>query len=141
MATIHFTTTDKFKEKLSKLAANNNLTFESEDVKRLEQRLTEAYNEIEGALLVRGLSVMQISTWKRGEEFQLDIATYWYAKDCAWGGKAFEEKDWTKVFDRRMELTKVPIVSNDGVVLSKATGAFAEGLNLLDVNASLGIFP
>ena len=141
MATVHFTTSDIFKDKLAKLAADNNLDFSLEDEIVLDRRLENAYNAIEGVLLSRGLDLISISTWKRGEEFQLDIATYWYAKDSGWGGKAYDEKDWTKVFDRLKELATLPIISNEGEILARGTGPVAVGQNLLDTNAALGIYP
>lgn len=110
------------------------------DAARALQRLNEAYNAIEGALIPRGLSVVQISTWARGEEFQLDIATYWYAKDSGWGGKLVDEVDWTKVFDRTKKLSTVAIINNDGVLLSAGHGV-AVGMDLMDINENLGYLP
>ena len=104
------------------------------------RRLEQAYDEILGTLMTRGLSAVQASTWARGEEFQLDIATFWYAKDCGWGGKIVDEVDWTKVFDRREELKTVSILNSDDDLLLKS-GVVAEGVNLIDINANLGIYP
>lgn len=104
------------------------------------RRLEQAYNIIESYLMVRGLTREQISTWARGEEYQLDIATYWYCKDSGWGGKAFDEKDWTKVFDRASELATVPIINNDGELLSEGKSYVTKAFNLLDINKSLGIY-
>lgn len=103
------------------------------------RRLENAYNAIMGALLQRGLTSVQISTWARGEEFQLDIATFWYCKDSGWGGKDIDEVDWTKVFDRSKELKTVAVVSNNNVLLLSGT-AVAEGQDLLSSNESLGIY-
>ena len=104
-----------------------------------QRRLESAYDIIEGALLTRALTTVQISTWARGEEYQLDIAMYFYCKDSGWGGKLAEETDWTTVFDRRKEPVEIPIVSNDGVLLSKSGKAVASGMDLEAINESLGI--
>lgn len=141
MKTVNFTTVEKLRDKLAKLAANHQLEFNEVDNTRIEARLRDAYNEIVGILTVRGLNMIQISTWARGEEFQLDIATFWFCKDSAWGARILDEKDWTKPFDRREELKTIPIISNDGTLLARATGAVAEGLDLLEVNKNLGIYP
>jgi hypothetical protein len=107
----------------------------------LARRLENAYDIIEGALLSRGLTVVQISTWARGEEFQLDLATYWYGKDEGWGGRFEDESDWIAVFNREKELETIPIVSNDGVLLASGAGIVAEGIDMIKTNAALGIHP
>ena len=107
----------------------------------LERRLESAYDIIQGVLMARGLTNVQISTWQRGEEFQLDIATYWYCKDEGWGGKLAEERDWVAVFNREKELMTVPVVTNEGVLLLGGAGIVADGINLIDQNANLGIYP
>jgi hypothetical protein len=135
----HFTSTSMFELKLAKLAADNNLVFGNEDKTMLYFRLEAAYAIIQSALITRGLTDVQISTWNRGEEFQLDIATYWYAKDSGWGAKTFEEKDWTTVFNRVKELEAVAVISNDGDVLLGSKGPVADVVNLLDINYDLGI--
>ncbi len=141
MATSHFTTTEKFRKKLGKLASDNQMQFSEVDDTVLACRLEDAYNIIEGYLLQRGLSLVSISTWARGEEYQLDIATYWYAKDSGWGGKSIEEHDWTKVFNREKELAVVAIVNNDGELLASSMNkGFAKGFNLVDKNESLGYY-
>lgn len=103
------------------------------------RRLENSYEEILGALMDRGLSVVEISTWARGEEFQLDIAIFWYAKDSGWGGKLVDEVDWTKVFDRREELKTVAIINNDGALLLSGK-AVAAGQDLIATNEALGIY-
>jgi len=137
--TSHFTTVEKFEAKLAKLATNHSLDYSEADEVILTRRLEDAYNEILSALAARGLSVVQISTWARGEEFQLDIATFWYAKDSGWGGKLEDEIDWTKVFDRRAELKTVAVIDNDGTLLSQGSG-IGIGIDLEEVNDNLGIY-
>jgi hypothetical protein len=126
-------------DKLKKLAADHEMEFGKVDENVLVRRLENAYEIIKGALLTRGLTVIQISTWARGEEFQLDLATYWYAKDCGWGAKEKDEVDWTTVFNREEELMTVPLVSNDDVLMGPGKGTVASGMQLLDINADLGI--
>lgn len=138
--TVGFTTTTILEEKIKKLAADNNLELESEDSTVAARRLQEAYDVIRSVLLSRGLTLVQISTWQRGEEFQLDIATFWYCKDSGWGGKIIDEVDWTTVFNRLEELKTVSVMDSDGVLLLKS-GVVAVGMNLLDINANLGIYP
>jgi len=138
MADNHFTTDAKFEEKIKKLAADHNLTLTAVDSIIALRRLDESYNEILGALMARGLTVAQIDLWDRGEEFQLDIATFWYCKDSGWGGKNVDEEDWTTVFDRRKELKKIPITANSVLIESPAV---AVGMDLLSVNRNLGIYP
>jgi len=117
----------------------------SDDVKgrgaAILRRLESAYDIIHGVLLRRGLTTVQISTWQRGEEFQLDIATYWYGRDAGWAGKADEERDWLLVFNREKELNDIPIVDNTGALLDSGKGIVAEGINLIDENAKRGIYP
>lgn len=105
-----------------------------------QRRLEEAYNEIMSKLIARGLTATQVSTWVRGEEFQLDIATFWLAKDYGWGGRDEDEIDWTKVFDRRAELDTVAVVNNDDELLLSGKG-IAVGMDLLDINETLGYRP
>ncbi len=137
--TIHFTTLEIFVQKIKKVAADHEMKLTEVDKDTANRRLENAYDEIEGALMSRSLTVVQISTWARGEEYQLDIAMYFYCKDSGWGGRLEEETDWTTVFDRRKELVKIPIVSNDGVLLSKNAGAVARGMDLEKINENLGI--
>ena len=139
--TIHFTTIVSFTEKIKKLAADHNLDFATADTTIATRRLENAYDIIEAILVPRGLTPVQISTWSRGEEFQLDIATFWFCKDSGWGGKLEGEADWTTVFNREKELKSVAILDSTGVVLASGSSAVAEGMNLLDINASLGIYP
>ena len=141
MAYVKYTTTERFQEKLAKLSSDNKLDFTTEDTNVLQRRLVNAYNIIFGVLVSRGLTEIQISTWIRGEEFQLDIATYWYAKDSGWGGKSYDEKDWTKVFNREKELSIIAVISNEGLVLVKGFGTVTSGLNLLEINEALGYRP
>ena len=141
MADVHFTTAEKLSNKLAKVAADNNLAFEKGEIEILTRRLENAYDIILGALLVRGLTAAQVNTWARGEEFQLDLATYWYGRDAAWGTKTGDEQDWVKHFDRTKELDTVPIVNTSGTLLSSSGKVAAEGVNLLDVNAALGVVP
>ena len=103
------------------------------------RRLDEAYNAIESALIPRGLTRVQVSTWARGEEFQLDIATYWYCKDSGWGGKMVDEKDWTTVFDRRKELMDISVIDNDGTLLLDSKSKVALVMDLSAINKNLGI--
>jgi len=111
---------------------------EATDSVHIARRLEDAYQEILGALVQRGLTVVQVSTWARGEEFQLDIATYWYCKDSGWGGKDPDTEDWTKVFDRREELKTIPILDNSGSELAKGEGPVGSHMNLLAINENLG---
>lgn len=105
------------------------------------RRLESAYDIIQGALMMRGLTPVQVSTWQRGEEFQLDIATYWYGRDEGWGGKKDDERDWLTVFNREKELKDVPVIDNTGVILLKGVGIVADGVDLITINANLGIYP
>lgn len=143
MATVHFTTITLFTNKLKLLAGNHNIEFGDEEVEVLTRRLESGYEAIAGVLMSRGLTEAQISTWRRGEEFQLDIATYWYAKDNGWGGKNEDEKDWTLVFNRIKELEACAIINNDGeiILVSTKDKGFAKGINALDVHKRLGIYP
>jgi hypothetical protein len=135
---IHFTTVEKFKDKLQVLANTHGVSFNPQETAELKRRLEEAYNEIEGVLIPRGISRVQISTWARGEEYQLDIATFWFCKSKGWGAKLVEEKDWTKPFDRRTELSTVAVINNDGSVLSGSKNAVAVGIDLQTVNENKG---
>lgn len=138
MAENNFTTTDKLEDKIKKLASDHRMTLSAQDSIEAARRLTQAYNEILGALLSRGLSKTQIDAWGRGEEFQLDIAIFWYCKDSGWGGKQADEEDWTTVFDRRKELLDIPVVVSDVLVGSPAV---ALGMDLIRINEDLEIYP
>lgn len=136
--TIHFTTVEKFKDKIKVLVTSHDLKLDNSETTELRRRLSESYNEIEGALLARGISAVEISTWARGEEFQLDIATYWYCRSKGWGAKNTDEQDWVKPFDRRAELQTVAIVSNDSILLAGSKNAVALGMDLRDINRNKG---
>jgi len=135
--TVNFTTVKKFKDQIMKLASDHQYSLTEIDETIAKRRLQQAYYEIESRLMARGLTDVQISTWKRGEEYQLDIATYWYAKASGWGGKLRDEVDWTKVFDRREELDDVAVVSNDEDLLLKSESV-AVGMDLMTINKELG---
>ena len=141
MATVHFTTDTLFAAKLAKVAADNKLEFNAAEIVIYTRRLENAYDIILGALRARGLSAANVDLWQRGEEYQLDIATYWYGRDAGWGSKADDEKDWLKVFDREEELATIIILDTSGNVLLKGRKIAAEGINLLDANAALGSYP
>ncbi len=138
---VHFTTTEKLTKKLAKVAADLNLEFEKDEVEIITRRLNSAYDIILSALLVRGLTAAQVDLWARGEEYQLDLATYWYGRDAAWGTKSGDEKDWVKHFDRTEELKTVAVVDTSGNLLLGTGVAIAEGINLLDANKALGYTP
>jgi hypothetical protein len=133
--TLHFTTLEKFQDRISKLLANHSLVINATDTSIMTDRLNYAYNAIEDALMARGLTAVQISTWKRGEEYQLDIATYFYILDCGVFKNTEGEEDWVKAFDRREELKVVTVISNDDVLLIKSIG-FASGVDLQTINAA-----
>jgi len=137
--TVGFTTVGDLSAKLNQVAADNNMTFSDANAATMLRRLIDAYNEIVSRLMKRGLTQAEISTWVRGEEFQLDIATYWYGRDCGWGSKLQEERDWIKVFDRTKELDDVAVISNDGNLLLSGTKKFAKVMDLMAINENLGI--
>ncbi len=138
MGANHFTTTEKLAAKLAKVAADNKLAFSAAEIVIYTRRLESAYDIILGALRARGLSAANVDLWQRGEEFQLDIATYWYGRDAGWGSRSDDEKDWLKVFDREEELATATILDMSGNMLLKGGKIAAEGINLLDANAALG---
>jgi len=114
MADVGFTTTAKLDAKLQLLLAGNHVV----DTTTSARRLAQAYNIILSRLIERGLAKASIDTWLRGEEFQLDIATYWYGCDKGWLRQQRDEKDWLSVFNREEELTTVPLVKTDFTSIS-----------------------
>lgn len=126
--------------KLEKLSADNNITFDLSDQARMFQRLKDSYNEIMTILMGRGLTEVQVSTFGRGAEFQLDIATYWYGRDSGWGTRLEEERDWIKVFDRRDELRDMTILDNSNNLLTKGKQGYAQTFDLTSKNKDAGVY-
>jgi hypothetical protein len=143
MATSHFTTTDKLEAVIKRLCGNQNITFDTDELDILVRRLDNAYEIIAGKLMSRGLTEVQISTWRRGEEYQLDLATYWYGRNNGWGQKEEDEKDWILPFNRTDELDSVPIISDSGelLVIGNEDKNFAVGVNVCEINETLGYNP
>jgi hypothetical protein len=144
MSVSHFTTTEKFLNVIKQLCGNQNITFDIIEDEIMLRRLENAYEIIAGKFMTRGLTEVQISTWRRGEEYQLDIATYWYGRNNGWGMKDSEdEKDWLKPFDRTEELESVPVISDSGdlLIIGDADKNFAVGSNMIEVNAAQGDYP
>lgn len=113
MSTVGFTTTDKLEAKVKKLGAQHNLVLTGVDSTIALRRLENAYEIVIGALVNRGLTKAEADTWRRGEEFQLDIATYWYGCDSGWLRMQRDERDWLKVFNREAELATVVLLKAD----------------------------
>lgn len=113
MSTVGFASTDLLEAKLKKVAADHNLVMKAADSVIALRRLTNAYHIIIGRLVERGLTKATIDTWIRGEEFQLDLATYWYGCDSGWKRMQRDERDWLNVFDREEELKTVPLLDED----------------------------
>lgn len=135
---IGFTTAEKLYEKIKKLGSDNNMELQAPDENEVTRRLNDSYNMIVAKLVNRGLTLIEVSTWVRGEEYQLDIALYWYAKASGWGGKIDGEVDWTTVFNRIDELDTIAILNSSGEVLLKDNKRFAVGMNLIEANNLLG---
>ncbi len=140
MATVGYADDAVFQAAIKKLAADNNLVMPAEDVTISTRILTDAYNHILGVLVTRGLTKAQADTWARGAEFQYAIALYWYGRQCGWGGRHDEDKDWIKPFDRRKELEETAVLDASGGVLLEGKLAFAVGMDLIAMNESLGIY-
>ncbi len=140
MATIGFTTDELFQAAIKKLAADNNMTLEIADKVIATRLLTDSYNHIIGVLVTRGLTKVQADTWSRGAEFQLAIGLFWYGRQCGWGSRHDEDRDWMKPFDRRKELEDIAILNDAGGILLAGKSAFAVGMDLIAFNEALGIY-
>jgi len=136
-----FTTIDSFSQKLSAVAADHNIEWNSDNTTIMVRRLQQSYSEILDALMGRGLTGAQVDSWRRGEEYQLDIATFWYGRDYGWGSKVEEERDWIKVFDRRAELRTMSIFGTDGSLLTGNDKTFGLAFDLETINSNLGYNP
>jgi hypothetical protein len=119
MSTVGFTTTELLEAKLSKVAADHNLTFQAADSVIAARRLLNAYQIIVGKLIDRGMTLAAIATWSRGEEFQLDIATWWYGCDSGWNRMQRDDTDWLTVFKREKELDSVVLLDSDFAVIAE----------------------
>ncbi|MBW8002619.1 MAG: hypothetical protein FVQ80_11460 [Planctomycetes bacterium] len=140
MAIIGYADTAVFQAAIKKLAADNNMDMPAEDVVISTRHLTDAYNHIIGVLVTRGLTKAAADTWSRGAEFQYAIALYWYGRQCGWGGRHDEDKDWIKPFDRRKELENIAVLDVTGGILLEGKSAFAVGMDLISINESLGFY-
>jgi hypothetical protein len=69
-----------------------------------------AYQDIQAALLRRGLTQAQLDTWDRGGEYQKDIGLYWCLVKTV-GLHAFDDK-FCKALDRRGELKCVELYAS-----------------------------
>lgn len=136
-----FTTLGDLHSKLKQLAADHQIDFSIANLSQMTKHLQQSYNTIREKLVARGLTFVQVSTWTRGEEYQLDIATYWYARGSGWGGKLEEEKDWVSVFNRVKELDEIAIVNNDGNILLNSKQAVAVHMDLVSINSNLSLYP
>jgi hypothetical protein len=127
LSIIGFTATTKFEAKLGLLMGSGVV-----DSTAAARRLQNAYDTIVSRLVERGLSLAVVNTWKRGEEFQLDIATYWYGCDKGWMRQQRDEKDWLTVFNREKELATVPLIKTDFTSLSAGGDVAAAVWNIED---------
>ena len=118
MPNVGYTNTADFEAKLKKVGADHNLTLNAVDQAIAARRLLDAYKIVVGRLVERGLTKAEADTWNRGEEFQLDIATYWYGADSGWKRMQRDERDWLNVFDREAELETVPLLKADYTALA-----------------------
>jgi hypothetical protein len=138
MISINFTTDDRFYNRIKKIAGEQKTQLSDIDKEAALLALNTAYQDIVGVLTARGLSAVEISSWARGEEFQLDIATYWYGRVSGWSTTNEGDRDWLTVFDRRQELNNIAIIDNSGEVLVGSKSGFAVGMNLLDAERDIG---
>jgi hypothetical protein len=125
MSVIGFADTADLEAKVAKVAADHNMTLNAVDSAVAARRLASAYQIVLGALIDRGLSKAQADTWARGEEFQLDIATYWYGCDSGWNRMQRDDQDWLRVFKREEELATVKLLDADGEPLGESGVAAA----------------
>lgn len=125
MSVIGFADTADLEAKVAKVAADHNMTLNAVDSAVAARRLASAYQIVLGALIDRGLSKAQADTWARGEEFQLDIATYWYGCDSGWNRMQRDDQDWLRVFNREEELATVKLLDADGEPLGESGVAVA----------------
>jgi len=125
MSVIGFADTADLEAKVAKVAADHNMTLNAVDSAVAVRRLASAYQIVLGALIDRGLSKAQADTWARGEEFQLDIATYWYGCDSGWNRMQRDDQDWLRVFNREEELATVKLLDADGEPLGESGVAVA----------------
>lgn len=125
MSVIGFADTADLEAKVAKVAADHNMTLNAVDSAVAARRLASAYQIVLGALIDRGLSKAQADTWARGEEFQLDIATYWYGCDSGWNRMQRDDQDWLRVFNREEELATVKLLDADGEPLGESGVAAA----------------
>ena len=110
MATVGFTTTDKFEAQLEQ-AARGNLALSDDDDVIAARALTEAYNTIIATLAERGVDKTDADTWLQGEEFQLDIATYrFHVLRAQLRATPKKDADWLNKFDRREEMKTVKLL-------------------------------
>lgn len=94
-----------------------------------------AYQEIVGALVMRGFTKTQVDAWDRGEEFERQIALYFCFTSPQGAGQF--DLNAVKVWDRREELKSVQVYDL-GVAVSPTQEPGTVGVG--DVAESAGLF-
>lgn len=126
-----FITDDQLKQSFSDVLKLNNVTDLKSFIK--DQMVSEcnldAYHDIRGALFQRGYSAAQIDSWDRGAVFNRDIGIFWLL--CRVANVNGWDFDFTKEFDRRLELATVAVTSGDLVLIpaGSPSGASFSQLN------------
>lgn len=87
--------------------------------------LTYATQEVQGRLVARGFTLAQVAAWTRRDEFVSDIALF---RALVLGGmlEGFD-KTWLDAIDRRKELARVQVFTDDGHV-NPGAGSDAPGV-------------
>ena len=72
-----------------------------------------AYQNIIGSMLIRGLSLAQITAWDRGPEFEKALSVFW---SLHYGGCLGNMDDkFVNIFDLRRELEIVPVTNSNAL--------------------------
>ena len=110
MATIEWIDDDTVKRRVRRLTTAYDDDFSVEDQAILEEKTLDAYHDIAAVLIERGFTAAQILTWAQREEYQRDIAAYYFL--LAVGFRRGDKESWIEEFKRLEELEDKALVTD-----------------------------
>jgi len=116
MATAGYTTTDKFKARITSLLGGNAVV--DEDL--AEDCLTDAYRRILAILLKRGVTKANAGLWIEGASYQLRLASYYYFTNKATRRNTEKGDGWLTALDITGEIASkdFKLTKSDGSAIA-----------------------
>jgi len=85
-------------------------------------------------MLQRGFEIDVVDTWSERDAFALDIGVWLYAKRQGWDKNDEEDSNWLNQYNRIEELETVPLLLDDGTILTTKTDENSTAMAGVDLN-------